>query len=155
GQAELPLIGLVAVLGGFALSNADVFIVNVALTSIGRGLHTSDNLLELVVSGYGISYALCLVVGGRLGDSFGRRRLFVYGLAGFTTASVLCGLAPTIGLLIGARLLQGVAAALMVPQVIATIQAATTGEARARAISYYGACAGLSAVAGQILGGTL
>src|SRR5262249_45531444 len=115
----------------------------------------SDHLLELVVSGYGITYALCLVVGGRLGDTFGRRRLFVYGLAGFTTASVLCGLAPTIGLLIGARLLQGVAAALMVPQVIATIQAATTGEARARAISYYGACAGLSAVAGQILGGTL
>jgi hypothetical protein len=82
--AELSPIGLVALLGGCALSNADVFIVNVALTSIGRGLRISDNLLELVVSGYGITYALGLVVGGRLGDSFGRRRVFVYGVVGFT-----------------------------------------------------------------------
>jgi MFS family permease len=155
-SAGLSRAGLVIVLAGFALSNADVFIVNVALTSIGRGLmHTSDNVLELVVSGYGSTYALGLVLGGRLGDCLGRRRVFVYGVAGFTISSALCGLSPSIGLLVGARLLQGMAAALLVPQVLATIQAASAGEARARAIGYYGASAGLSAVAGQVLGGAI
>ncbi|MBV2156774.1 MFS transporter [Kitasatospora sp. SUK 42] len=148
-------LGLAVVLTGFALSIVDFFIVNVALTTIGKDLHGGTTALELVVSGYGITYALGLVLGGRLGDAFGRRRLYVYGLIAFTLASLLCGVAPTMGFLIAARLLQGAAAAMLVPQVLATIQASTEGEARARAISLYGATAGLAAVAGQIIGGLL
>lgn len=153
--AGLSTTGLVVVLTGFALSIVDFFIVNVALTTIGHDLNGSETALELVVSGYGIAYALGLVLGGRLGDAYGRRRLFVWGLIAFTLSSALCGVAPTVGFLIAARLLQGGAAALLVPQVLATIQAATEGQARARAISLYGATAGLAAVAGQILGGLL
>ena len=153
--AGLSGIGLVVVLTGFALSIVDFFIVNVALTTIGRDLDGSETALELVVSGYGITYALGLVLGGRLGDAYGRRRLFILGLVAFTLSSALCGVAPNVACLVVARLLQGGAAALLVPQVLATIQAATQGQARARAISLYGATAGLAAVAGQILGGLL
>ncbi|WP_055701362.1 MFS transporter [Streptomyces silaceus] len=146
---------LLVVLTGYALSNMDAFIVNVALTTIGDDLHGGPAALQLVVSGYSLTFALGLVLGGRLGDAFGRRRLYACGLAAFTLTSALCGLAPTIEFLVAARLAQGAAAALLVPQVLATIQAATEGQARARAISLYGATAGLSAVAGQILGGLL
>ncbi|MFE1311299.1 MFS transporter [Streptomyces sp. NPDC058755] len=155
GPAGLSTTGLVVVLTGFALSIVDFFIVNVALTTIGHDLNGGETALELVVSGYGIAYALGLVLGGRLGDAYGRRRLFVWGLIAFTLTSALCGVAPSVGFLIAARLLQGAAAAMLVPQVLATIQAATEGPARARAISLYGATAGLAAVAGQILGGLL
>jgi MFS family permease len=148
-------LGLAVVLAGFALSIADIFIVNVALTTIDRDLHASVSGLEMIVSGYGITYAIALVLGGRLGDAFGRRRLFTWGVVAFTATSALCGFAPTIGILIAARLLQGASAAMMVPQVLATIQATTTGEERAKAISLYGATAGLAAVVGQILGGLL
>lgn len=148
-------IALVVVLTGFALSIVDAFIVNVALTTISEDLHGDPAGLELVVSGYGLTYALGLVLGGRLGDAFGRRRLYSYGLAAFTLTSALCGVSPTIEFLVVARLLQGAAAAMLVPQVLATIQATTEGQTRARAISLYGATAGLAAVAGQILGGLL
>ncbi|WP_075730842.1 MFS transporter [Streptomyces acidiscabies] len=146
---------LVVVLTGYALSIVDASIVNVALSSISADLHGGPAALELVVSGYGLTYALGLVLGGRLGDAFGRRRLYAYGLAAFTVTSALCGLAPTIGFLVAARLLQGAAAALLVPQVLATIQAVTAGRARARAIGLYGATASLGMVTGQILGGLL
>ncbi|MFF7638521.1 MFS transporter [Kitasatospora sp. NPDC008050] len=153
--AGLSGIALVVVLTGYALSIVDASIVNVALTSIGDNLHGGSAALELVVSGYGLSYALGLVLGGRLGDAFGRRRLYAYGLTAFTVTSALCGLAPTIEFLVAARLLQGAAAAMLVPQVLATIQAATQGPARARAIGMYGATAALGMVTGQILGGLL
>lgn len=148
-------VGLAVVLSGFALSIADIFIVNVALSTIGNDLSASVSSLEMIVSGYGITYAIALVLCGRLGDAFGRRLLFTSGVIAFTVTSALCGLAPTIGILIAARLLQGAAAAMMVPQVLATIQATTTGPARAKAISLYGATAGMAALAGQILGGLL
>ncbi|MGW0212007.1 MFS transporter, partial [Streptomyces sp. NPDC003233] len=153
--AGLSGIALVVVLTGYALSIVDASIVNVALTSISDDLHGGAAALELVVSGYGVTYALGLVLGGRLGDAFGRRRLYAYGLAAFTVTSALCGLAPTIEFLVAARLLQGAAAAMLVPQVLATIQAATEGQARARAIGMYGATAALGMVTGQILGGLL
>ncbi|MEW9532556.1 MFS transporter [Microbispora sp. NPDC049125] len=153
--AGLSGIALVVVLTGYALSIVDASIVNVALTSISEDLHGGPAALELVVSGYGLTYALGLVLGGRLGDAFGRRRLYAYGLAAFTVTSALCGLAPTIEFLVAARLLQGAAAAMLVPQVLATIQAATEGQARARAIGMYGATAALGMVTGQILGGLL
>ncbi|MBC2904382.1 MFS transporter [Streptomyces cupreus] len=148
-------IALVVVLIGYALSIVDASIVNVALASISDDLHGGPAALELVVSGYGLTYALGLVLGGRLGDAYGRRRLYAYGLAAFTATSALCGLAPTIEFLVVARLLQGAAAAMLVPQVLATIQAATVGQARARAIGLYGATAALGMVIGQILGGLL
>jgi MFS family permease len=152
---ELDGIALVVVLTGYVLSIVDASIVNVALISIGNDLHGGSAALELVVSGYGLTYALGLVLGGRLGDAFGRRRLYAYGLAAFTVTSALCGLAPTIEFLVAARVLQGAAAAMLVPQVLATIQAVTQGQARARAIGMYGATAALGMVIGQILGGLL
>jgi MFS family permease len=148
-------VALGVLLMGFALSVTDFFIVNVALPTIGRDLHASDSMLELVVAAYGITYAVLLVLGGRLGDAIGRRRLFMGGMAAFTVMSLACGLAPTIGLLLAFRALQGAAAALVVPQVLATIQASTDGEERARAVGMFAATAGLSMVAGQILGGTI
>ncbi|MBV9111005.1 MAG: MFS transporter [Gemmatimonadetes bacterium] len=153
--AGLSGIALVVVLTGYALSRVDASIVNVTLTSISDDLHGGPAALELVVSGYGLAYALGLVMGGRLGDAFGRRRLYAYGLAAFTVTSALCGLAPTIEFLVTARLLQGAAAAMLVPQGLATIQAVTAGQARARAIGMYGAIAALGMVIGQILGGLL
>ena len=151
----LPWPALAVLLLGFSLSVTDFFIVNVALPTMGRDLHAGDASLELVVSSYGLAYALLLVLGGRLGDSYGRRRLFTAGMAGFTLCSLLCGLAPSILTLICARVLQGAAAAMMVPQVLATFHASLDEHGRARAIGLYGATAGMSMIAGQALGGLI
>ncbi|MEU3275692.1 MFS transporter [Streptomyces antibioticus] len=148
-------LGLFTVLLGAALPLVDFFIVNVALPTIAADLSASESVLELVVAGYGLAYAVLLVLGGRLGDLFGRRRLFLAGMAAFGVTSLACGLAPDAWSLVAARIVQGASAAAMVPQVLATIQAATEGPRRARAMSLYGATAGLSMVAGQILGGIL
>ncbi|MFG2616784.1 MFS transporter [Streptomyces sp. NPDC048507] len=148
-------LGLFTVLLGAALPLIDFFIVNVALPAIDSDLAAGPAVLELVVGGYGVAYAVLLVLGGRLGDTAGRRRLFMTGMAAFGLTSLACGLAPTAWTLVGARVAQGAAAALMLPQVLATIQATTQGPRRARAMSLYGATAGLSMVAGQILGGVL
>ncbi|NEE13174.1 MFS transporter [Streptomyces sp. SID7499] len=148
-------LGLFAVLLAAALPLVDFFIVNVALPTIGTDLAASESVLELVVAGYGVSYAVLLVLGGRLGDLFGRRRLFLAGMAAFGLTSLACGLAPGAWSLVAARVAQGASAAAMLPQVLATIQATTTGPRRARAMGLYGATAGLSMVAGQILGGVL
>lgn len=153
--SALGTLGLFTVLLGAALPLIDFFIVNVALPTIDHDLAAGPALLELVVAGYGLSYAVLLVLGGRLGDMFGRRRLFLVGMAAFGLTSLACGLAPTAWTLVGARVAQGAAAALMLPQVLATVQAATAGPHRAKALSLYGATAGLSMVAGQILGGVL
>ena len=95
------------------------------------------------------------MLGGRLGDSLGRKRLFLIGMAAFTATSLACGLAPTATFLVIGRVAQGASAAMMVPQVLATIQAATTGERRTRALGRYGATGGFAAVLGQVLGGLL
>lgn len=153
--AVLTPLGLFTVLLGAALPLIDFFIVNVALPAIDADLAAGPAVLELVVGGYGVSYAVLLVLGGRIGDTVGRRRLFVIGMAAFGVTSLACGLAPTAWALVGARVAQGAAAALMLPQVLATIQATTQGPRRARAMSLYGATGGLSMVAGQILGGVL
>ncbi|MGW3357466.1 MFS transporter [Streptomyces bungoensis] len=147
--------GLFTVLLAAALPLVDFFIVNVALPTIGADLGAAEAVLELVVAGYGVAYAVLLVLGGRLGDLFGRRRLFLGGMAAFGLTSLACGLAPGAWSLVAARVAQGASAAAMLPQVLATIQATTTGGRRAKAMSLYGATAGLSMVAGQILGGLL
>ena len=154
-QHTLTAAGLTVILVGVLLPMIDFFIVNVALPTIDRDLRASQPLLELVVSGYATAYALLLVLGGRLGDSVGRKRLFMIGMAAFTATSLACGLAPTAAILVVGRIAQDASAALMVPQVLATIQAATTGERRARALGRYGATGGLAAVLGQVLGGLL
>ncbi|MCS0601420.1 MFS transporter [Streptomyces sp. LP11] len=157
-QAAPPALGglgLFTVLLAAALPLVDFFIVNVALPTIGADLAASEAVLELVVAGYGLAYAVLLVLGGRLGDLFGRRRLFLGGMAAFGVTSLACGLAPDAWTLVGARIAQGASAAAMLPQVLATIQASTSGARRAKAMSLYGATAGLSMVAGQILGGVL
>ena len=147
--------GLFTLLLGAALPLIDFFIVNVALPTMDRDLNAGPAVLELIVAGYGVAYAVLLVLGGRLGDSFGRRRLFLAGMAAFGVTSLACGLAPDAWSLVVARVAQGASAALMLPQVLATIHASTSGSHRARALSMYGATAGLAMVAGQILGGVL
>ncbi|MFF5784414.1 MFS transporter [Streptomyces sp. NPDC012693] len=148
-------LGLFTVLLGASLPLIDFSVVNVALPSIDHDLAAGPALLELVVAGYGLAYAVLLVLGGRLGDLFGRRRLFLAGMAAFGLTSLACGLAPDAWTLVGARVAQGAAAALMLPQVLATIHASTSGPRRARALSLYGATVGLSMMMGQILGGVL
>ncbi|MFI7098816.1 MFS transporter [Streptomyces sp. NPDC050161] len=151
----LTPVGLLTVLLGAALPMIDFFIVNVALPTIDRDLDAGPAMLEMVVAGYGVAYAMLLVLGGRLGDMAGRRRLFLWGLAAFGVTSLACGLAPDAWTLVAARVAQGAAAALMLPQVLATIQATTTGAHRARAVSLYGGTAGISSAVGQVLGGLL
>jgi MFS family permease len=155
GQPALTTLGLMTVLIGVFLPMTDFFIVNVALPTIDRDLHAPAGMLQLVVAGYAIAYALLLVVGGRLGDAVGRKRLFLAGMAAFTVTSLACGIAPGIDALVAARALQGAASAMMLPQVLSTIQATTSGPARARALGSYGATGGMAVVAGQLLGGLL
>ncbi|MEV0371894.1 MFS transporter [Streptomyces sp. NPDC050636] len=151
----LTPLGLLTVLLGAALPMIDFFIVNVALPTIDHDLHAGPAVLEMVVAGYGVAYATLLVLGGRLGDMVGRRRLFLWGLAAFGLTSLACGLAPDAWTLVAARVTQGAAAALLLPQVLATIQATTTGKRRAKAVSLYGGTAGVSSAVGQVLGGLL
>jgi MFS family permease len=152
---RLSTLGLFTVLLGAFLPMLDFFIVNVALPTIDHDLTAGPATLELFVAGYGIAYAVLLVLGGRLGDLFGRRRLFIAGSIAFGLTSLACGLAPTALALVGARVAQGAAAALMLPQALATIQSATQGERKARAMGVYGAVGGISVVIGQVLGGVL
>ncbi|HJQ42221.1 MAG TPA: MFS transporter [Jatrophihabitantaceae bacterium] len=155
GPTRLGPVGIAVLLLGAFLPITDFFIVNVALPTIDTTLHASAPALELVVAGYGTVYAALLVLGGRLGDSLGRRRVFAAGLIGFTLTSLACGVAPSIGVLIAARLAQGASAALIVPQVLATFHHALDGHRRARALGLYGATAGIAAVVGQLVGGAL
>jgi MFS family permease len=140
---------------GVFVPQASYFIVNVALPTIARSLHASSGALELVIAGYGTVYAALLVVGGRLGDIVGRRRVLSVGLGGFILASLACGFAPDVWFLVGARLVQGAFAALIVPQVLATFHATLAGAKLHRAQSLYGAAAGLAIAAGQLVGGLL
>jgi EmrB/QacA subfamily drug resistance transporter len=142
-------------LAGAFLPIMDFFITNVALPSIDASLHASASELELVIAGYGVAYAALLVLGGRLGDRFGRRRVFLGALVGFVVASAVCGIAPTVGVLIAARIVQGATAALLIPQVLATFHHTLEHERKARALAMYGATSGIAAVVGQLVGGLL
>jgi MFS family permease len=150
---ELNTSGQAILLMAAALTMIDAFIVNVALPSIQNEFGVSPSTSQFVVSCYGIVYAVLLVVGGRLGDRYGRRTLVQTGIVGFTLASMACGVAPNIETLIGARIAQGAAAALLLPQVLSTIQTSLAEPAKTRAVSYYGAMGGLSLAVGQLLGG--
>jgi EmrB/QacA subfamily drug resistance transporter len=146
---------LPVVLVGPLLSSVDFFIVNVAIPSVRADLHTSAALLQLIIAGYALTYGCGMIVGGRLGDLFGRRRIFALGMSLFTLASVACGVSPSGGFLLGARAVQGAAAALMAPQVLAIFSTIYSGEERAKAINWYGFVLGLGAAFGQLIGGVL
>jgi EmrB/QacA subfamily drug resistance transporter len=148
-------LGVFVLLAGAFMPIMDFFITNVALPSIDATLHASSAELELVIAGYGVAYAALLVLGGRLGDRYGRRRIFLGALVGFVLASLACGLAPSAGFLIGARIVQGATAALLIPQVLATFHHTLEGDRKARALALYGATSGIAAVVGQIVGGLL
>jgi MFS family permease len=140
---------------GLFITNVDIAVVNVATPSIHEGLHASGSELQFVVSGYVLSYAMLLITGARLGDMYGYRPLFISGLGVFTLASLACGLAPSAIVLIVARVVQGVGAALMAPQVLTGIQQSFTGPSRTRAIGFYAVALSIGAVVGQVLGGVL
>jgi EmrB/QacA subfamily drug resistance transporter len=133
----------------------DFFIVNVALPSIQRHLGATPAQLEWVVAGYGVTLAVLLITGGRIGDRIGRRLAFCIGVAIFVAASAACGLAPTTAVLIAARLAQGTGAALVSPNVLSIIGILYTGANRVRAITAYGVVMGLAATFGQVIGGLL
>lgn len=146
---------LAVLLVGSVMIVLDFFIVNVALPSIESGLNASGSDLEWVVAGYGLTFAALLVTAGRLGDRFGRRRVFITGLVGFGAASALCGLAPDISVLITARCVQGCMAALISPTVLSLIRVMFPGPERARAISWLGMAMGLATAGGELVGGVL
>ncbi|MFG1824502.1 MFS transporter [Microbispora bryophytorum] len=146
---------LPTVLTGVFVAILDFFIVNVAIPTMQRDLHAGPAAIEWVVAGYALAYGSGLILGGRLGDVFGRRRIFALGLALFTLASVACGLAPDAGSLVAARVVQGAAAAVLAPQVLAVIRTAYSGTAQARAVNAYALTMGLAAVFGQLVGGLL
>jgi len=134
---------------------ADVFIVNVTAPSLRADIGASDSDLQWVVAAYLLTYALSMITGGRLGDVFGRRRMFKAGVAGFTIASVLCAAAPSPSALIIARLLQGFGGAAMWPQVLSIIQVEYAPAERPKAFGVQGLVQGLAAVTAQIIGGGL
>jgi EmrB/QacA subfamily drug resistance transporter len=129
--------------------------VNVALPSIERGLGASAATVQWVVSGYALAFGLALVPAGRLGDTLGRRRMFLIGLSAFVVTSALSGAAPTTGLLIAARLLQGVAGGMLIPQSSGLIQELFRGAERGRAFGILGSTVGLSTAAGPVIGGLI
>lgn len=133
----------------------DAFIVNVAIPTIAVDLHATPAQIESVIAIYLIAYATLVVTGGRLGDIHGTKNVFLAGVLGFTTTSLWCGLAQSGMELIVARLAQGATAALMVPQVLATLHLLFTDESRSRAFGIYGIVLGLAGAAGFLLGGLL
>lgn len=133
----------------------DAFIVNVALPSIEHTIKASPTDLELILASYLLAYAIFLITGGRLGDIFGRKKLFLLGMTIFTISSALCGLAPTPSFLIASRAIQGFGAALMYPQILSIIQVTFRGEDRNLALGLFAGVNGFAAVIGQLFGGFL
>lgn len=133
----------------------DVTIVNIAIPSIERDTGASFSSIQWIVAGYALAFAAGLITGGRLGDIYGRKRLFLIGIGGFTLASALCGFAANPEMLVASRFLQGAAAALMVPQVLSIVHATFPAHERGKVFGLFGAIVGLGAVSGPLLGALL
>ena len=146
-------LGVVLIAGFMQL--VDISIVNVAIPSIQRDLDATYSQIQWVLAGYQLAFAVMLITGGRLGDIFGRKRLFMIGMAGFTVASALCGLAQTPEMLIGSRVLQGLMGAVMFPQILSVIQVTFPPKERATAFGLFGATIGLATITGPLVGGLL
>ncbi|CAM8403496.1 MFS transporter [Enterobacter asburiae] len=147
--------GLILLLTGQMLPMIDTSITNVALDAITHSLHATATELELIVALYGVAFAVCLALGSKLGDNVGRRRLFMWGVASFGLASLLCGIAGNIEQLLAARIVQGAGAALIMPQILATLHVTLKGTAHAKAISLFGGIGGIAFIVGQMGGGWL
>ena len=142
-------------MGAATMDLIDLTIVNVALPTIRADLGASGTQLEWVISAYMLAFAAALIVAGSFGDLFGRKRLFCGGIAVFGLASLAAGLSQSPDQLIGARVVQGVAAAAMIPQLLGTFRAIFDGEERGKAFSIYGATLGFASAIGLVLGGVL
>ena len=140
---------------GSGIAFLDATVVGIALPSIGRRFHGGVGTLQWVVTGYSLTLAAFLLLGGSLGDRYGRRRIFTVGVVWFAVASACCGVAPSAGLLIVARIVQGVGGALLTPASLAILQASFRPEDRARAIGAWSGLGGLAAAAGPLVGGYL
>jgi EmrB/QacA subfamily drug resistance transporter len=144
----------VVLIAGF-MQLVDISIVNVAIPSIQRDLDATYSQIQWVLAGYQLAFAVMLITGGRLGDIYGRKRLFMTGMAGFTVASALCGLAQNPGMLIGSRVFQGLMGAIMFPQILSVIQVTFPPRERATAFGLFGATIGLATITGPLVGGLL
>src|ERR1700730_7438210 len=144
----------VVLTGGFMIL-LDATIVNVAVPTIQRNLVASYSAIEWIVSGYALAYGLLLIPGGRLGDRIGHKQTYLIGLAGFTAASVLCGVSSGPGELVAWRIVQGAMAGIMNPPILAVIQAVFPSAERGKAFGFYGAVAGLATALGPLAGGVL
>ncbi|MFI5935040.1 MFS transporter [Actinoplanes sp. NPDC051494] len=144
---------LLATVLGSSLAFIDSTVVNIALPAIGHSLDADAAGLQWTVNGYALSLASLILLGGSLGDRYGRKRLFVLGITWFAVASLLCGLAPSVELLIGARVLQGIGGALLTPGALAILEASFAREDRARAIGAWSGLGGIGGALGPFLGG--
>ena len=154
GTAQARWVVAAAVLGS-GIATLDATVVGIALPSVGRSLHSGMRTLQWVVTGYSLTLTAFLLLGGALGDRFGRRKIFFVGIVWFVVASLSCGLAPSGAVLVGARILQGVGGALITPASLAILQASFRSEDRARAIGAWSGFTGLATAAGPLLGGYL
>jgi EmrB/QacA subfamily drug resistance transporter len=155
GDISRPWLAIAVVLAGAFMASLDGFIVFVAAPAIQTDLHSSGADIQLIVAGYGLTYAVGMITGARLGDLYGRRRIFMLGMTVFTVASVACGVSPDVGSLIGSRLVQGLGSAMMFPQILSVIQVVLPAERRHGAFGALGAVIGISTVIGQMVGGLL
>ncbi|GAA2491311.1 DHA2 family efflux MFS transporter permease subunit [Winogradskya humida] len=144
---------LLATVLGSSLAFIDSTVVNIALPAIGKELDADAAGLQWTINGYALSLASLILLGGSLGDRYGRKRLFMIGIAWFAAASLLCGLAPNVELLIAARVLQGIGGALLTPGALAILEASFTREDRARAIGAWSGLGGIGGALGPFLGG--